>query len=463
MTKRKAIVKFCVICFLVLLGVGAIFADFRIPTTNQRFVGFWGAIESKMGIDLKGGVLAVFNCEPNEGSDEQPTIDDIIATENRLMQSLTKAGLTEATVQHQGQQGSWKIRVEVPGLKETDEIFSAIGNPAVLQFKDEKDNVCVEGTKHISSVEIYQNPQTFEFGVLLKFTNDGGKAFREMIQNADQYTYIYRNGEKFSTVSVGDKSAGKDNTAVITLGKRNDGSMPSQADAEEFRLQIQSGLFSVKLSNTETSIISPTLGEGALIGCIIALLVGIVFMFGFMFWRYGDLGLLSNFLSVIVFLITFLLSLAIVNAVQLTLPGIAGIVLSFAMAVDANIIIFERIKDEYRMGRRLSVACKNGFDKSFWTIFDANITTVIGAGVLFFLGTGPIKGFAITLMLGVLISMFCSLVITRSFTKLYLVINPKNANRMKLENNNPYITETPVVTAPVKAGKRSLNLGDKKI
>ena len=132
------------------------------------------------------------------------------------------------------------------------------------------------------------------------------------------------------------------------------------------------------------------------------------------------------------------------------------------MSVDANIIIFERIKDEYRSGKRLSIAVESGFNKSFWTIFDANITTIIGAAVLFFLGTGPIKGFAITLMLGVAISMFCSLVVTRSFARHYLYINPNNAKRLKLENNNKYIQEVALVPVSAKAGKRSLNLGDKK-
>jgi len=125
-------------------------------------------------------------------------------------------------------------------------------------------------------------------------------------------------------------------------------------------------------------------------------------------------------------------ALAVVGSVQLTLPGIAGIILAIAMAVDANIIIFERVKEEYKSGKRMAVAIETGFNKSTTTILDANITTIIGAGVLFFFGTGAIAGFAITLLLGIVISMFCSLVVTRSLAKLYLYINPSNERRLRL-------------------------------
>jgi len=454
MNKKKAIIKFCVICFITALGVAAIFANFRIPFTDQYFRGFAGPIESKMGIDLKGGILAVF--EPHEDNKETPDEAAMRATVVRLQNALTNAGLTEATVQLQGTQ---KIRVEVPGLSDTDEVFDAIGDPATLDFRLSATDIRVEASG-IRRVSVYQNPETYEWGVLVTFTTAGGRAFREMVQTAGQggTTYIYRNGVEWRPVTIQDTSAGSNNTTVITLGKQN----ATRADAEEFKLQIESGLFEVKLRLSESSIIPQTLGAGALLGSIIALIIGIIFIFGFMYLRYGDLGLLSN-LSLIIYMVLFMFALAIINAVQLTLPGIAGIILSLAMAVDANIIIFEVMRDEYRSGKRLSVAVHAGFQKSLWTIFDANLTTIIGGIVLYFLGTGPIKGFAITLMLGVAISMFCSLVLTRSFAKLYLYINTNNAKRMRLINNNPYITEISTPAQPKRAPeKRKLNLGGDK-
>ena len=414
-----------------------------------------------MGIDLRGGVLAVFNTEAKTPGGQAPTSAEIDATVRRIETALTSRGLVESNVVRQGS----KIRIEAPGLKDTDEIFDAIGTPAVLDFRDEQGNICVEAFD-IRKVAIYQAADTLEYGVLLTFTGEGGAKFRKMIQAATEYTYIHMNNnpKPWSTVRVADKNAGANNTTVITLGTREDGSRPTREDADRFKLEIESGLYEVKLVQSELSIVQQTLGEGALLGGIIALLIGIVFIFAFMYWRYRDLGLLSN-LSMILFMILFLGALAIVSTVQLTLPGIAGIVLALAMAVDANIIIFERIKDEYRSGKRMSIAVEGGFNKSFWTIFDANITTIIGAVVLYFLGTGPIKGFAITLLLGVVISMFCSLIITRSFAKLYLYINGSNAKRIKLESSNPFIPEIGTKEKPTKGPqlpakpKRKLNLG----
>jgi len=414
-----------------------------------------------MGIDLRGGVLAVFDTAPKTDGKPQPTSTEIDATVRRIENALTSRGLVESNVIRQGS----KIRIEAPGLKDTDEIFDAIGAPAILDFRDEQGNICVEA-QDIRRVAVYQDSKTLEYGVLLTFTSEGGSKFRKMIQAATEYTYIHMNNstEPWSTIRVADRNAGANNTTVITLGTRADGSRPTRVDAERFKLEIESGLYEVKLIQAELSIVQQTLGEGALLGGIIALLVGMLFIFIFMYVRYRDLGLLSN-LSMILFTILFLGALAIVNAVQLTLPGIAGIVLALVMAVDANIIIFERIRDEYRSGKRMAISIENGFNKSFWTIFDANITTVIGTAVLYFLGTGPIKGFAITLLLGVVISMFCSLVVTRSFAKLYLHINGNNAKRVRLENINPFVPELGTKEKPTTGSdisakpKRKLNLG----
>jgi len=444
MTKKKAIIKFCVICVLTALGVSLIFANFRIPFTETRFHGFAGAIESRMGIDLRGGILAVFQAEPPQNPDGTPRAmspDDFEAamrgTEERLRRSLDRAHFTEATVQRQGTD---RFRVEVPGLDptETDAVFRAIGEPSRIDFRNEQHQVVVE-PEHIIRVQTNQNPQNFEWGVLVTFTSEGGRLFRNLIQNATSHMYIFENGEEMTQVQITDRTVGANNQTVITLG--NVGGRPANAeDALNFQRRIESGLFELQLDLLNSSFIPETLGPNALLGAIIALIIALVFIFAFMFLRYGDLGLLSN-LSIMIYMVLFLASLAVVNAVQLTLPGIAGIILALAMAVDANIIIFERAKDEYRSGKRMAIAVENGFKKSLWTIFDSNITTIIGGVVLFFLGTGPIRGFAITLMLGVAISMFCSLVLTRSFAKLYLYINPTNSKRLKLTSTNPYIQE----------------------
>ena len=422
MNKKKAITKFIIICVLIVVGFLACFANFRLPFSSQKYVGFMGAIEKKMGIDLKGGVLAVFDTTANGEGDYSDQID---ATVLRLEKTLTSRGFVEATVVRQGD----KIRIEIPELQDTEELTRAIGEPAQIDMRTSSGTVFLSG-KQIKGVEYYWDSQAYKHGVKLTFTDEGGSLFRQEVQNAGigGTISIFVNDREISRPKIESLEAGKDNTTVIT------GDSYTKESAELFKTQIESGLFEVKLSLSETSVIAPTLGEGALTGGIIACIVGLVFIFILMYLIYGDLGLLSN-LSLLVYMVLFLFALAVVGSVQLTLPGIAGIILSLGMAVDANVVIFETIKDEYKSGKRLPVAIESGFNRSFWTIFDANITTIIAAVVLYLLGAGAIKGFAITLFLGVVISMFCSLVITRSFAKLYLYINNNNAKRLRLKRN----------------------------
>jgi preprotein translocase subunit SecD len=400
-----------------------------------------------MGIDLRGGVMAVFDTE--DGATES----EINATIARLDRVLTERGYTEATVVRQGD----KIRIEVPAMNDPQEIFDAIGEPEELVMhkmpngqEGEPGEVFLRG-ENIESVEYYMTEE-YEHAVIVNFTREGTRLFSAAVKEAGQGGYIgifFADGTRVSVPSINDENAGSTGSTVIT------GGWETQEAAEAFKLQIESGLFETKLEVNETSVIPPTLGEGALTGGIIACAIGLLFIFVFMYIMYGDLGLLSN-LSIVIYMVIFLVCLAAVGSVQLTLPGIAGIILSLGMAVDANVVIFETVKDQYKSGKRMGVAIENGFNKSGITIFDANITTIIASGVLYLLGTGAIKGFAITLFLGVAISMFCSLVVTRGLAKLYLYINPNNARKLRLKSDNQTTTTGSAASAP-KQRVRTLN------
>ncbi|MCL2846077.1 MAG: SecD/SecF family protein translocase subunit [Firmicutes bacterium] len=431
MTKNKAIIKFAVILLVLGLGVFLTFANFRIPFTTTRYVGFMGAIENKMGIDLRGGVLAVFDA-PTDSSD-----DAMNATVRRLENMLNSRGFVEASVMRQGPNA---IRVEVPGMQDTEDLMQVIGEPADIEFRRSQGEESFITGEHINSVSVVQQP-TFDFAIRLHFTNEGGRLFREAIQAEGMggSIRIFSNGDLISQPTIQSTDVGIDNTALIT----SDGQ--TQAQAENFRTQIESGLFEVRLTNTETSIIPATLGAGALRGGIIAFIIAIVFIFLFMWFLYRDMGLVSN-LSMFIYVVLFLAGLALIDMVQLTLPGVAGIILALAMAVDANIIIMERIKDEYKSGKRMAVSVESGFKKSFWTIFDANLTSIIASGALFIVGTGPIQGFAVTLLLGVAVSMFCSLFVFRKLAQLYLFINPTSAKRLRLGAQNDINEDIPVIT-----------------
>ena len=453
MSKRQVIVKFCVICLLVVIGGVLTFVPFRIPLINNgatKWVSFVGAVESRMGIDLQGGVLAVYDAEPNPAR-EGDFGAQLNATVRRLQNTLTGRGFVEATVTTEG--GS-RIRVEVPGINESSELMRIIGEPAEIDFRTSQNesDIFITG-KHLTSVDVVPADQLgTSWGVRVSFTNEGGQLFRNAVQTVGQgnQIHIYANGRVISSPRIDDTSVGSDNTALITSPD-----FRSRANAENLALQIESGLFEVLLSINRTGVIPPTLGDDALLAGILAFVIGLAFIFVFMYFLYGHLGLLSN-LSMLIYSILFLGALAVVNMVQLTLPGVAGIILAMAMAVDANIIIFERIKDEYKTGKRLGIAVEDGFKKSFWTIFDANITTILGAGILFFVGTGPIQGFAITLLLGVLVSMFCSLVVTRGLVRHYMILNPNDAKKLRMGHQS-MLVETRDSKTPVRK-TRSLNL-----
>lgn len=460
MSKRSVIVRFSLIGLLIALGGILTFASFNIPLFRNgtvQWTGFLGAVESRMGIDLQGGVLAVFDVTPNPDAPSGGNFNSQVdATVLRLQNTLSDRGFVEATVTRQTSGGTTQIRIEVPGIGDAEELMDIIGSPAELDMRmvndvANTDSIRIIGARDVNRVSVV-GAGLNEFGVRVHFNNQGGDRFRSMVQDigAGNSMYIFIDGQLFSAVNISDTSVGQDNTATITGGA---GNAFSQSQARDFAMRIEGGLFQVVLEQNQLGIIPPTLGEGALMAGIIAFIVGLVFIFLLMWFLYGHFGLLSN-LSMIIYSIMFIAALAVVGSVQLTLPGVAGIILAMAMAVDANIIIFERIKDEFKMGKRLSSAVEAGFKKSFWTIFDANITTILGGIILFFVGTGPIQGFAITLLLGVVVSMFCSLIVTRGLVRMYMVLNPNNAKKVRM-SQVATLDESPTVSVKKI---RSLNL-----
>lgn len=468
MNKTQAIIKYCVICVIVAIAVALCFVEFTFPFTNTKYVGCYQAIKNKMGIDLNGGVLAVYTVEPAENSVNLDT--EVDATINRIKSTLSGKGYLEATVTKQGTNPNYKIRIEVPGMSETEEIMDAIGTPANIEFLEPTDDqssaqeydankVFLTG-KGLAGVNVVSDPDdASNYAIQLTFTEEGKKLFRSKVQNAGgQYLAIFSNKTLISSPQINSENAstlGSDGKVLIT------GSY-SKESADKFALQIESGMYTVGLDVSQMSYIPATLGEGAIMAGLIALAVGLLLIFVLMIVVYRDFGLIAN-LSLIIYTAIFVFCLAIIDSIQLTLPGIAGIILSIGMAVDAYILIFEQIKEEYRAGKRFAAATHAGFNKSIVTILDANVTTIIVSLILYCLSSGSIRGFAITLALGVGISMFVGLVITRALAKLYLYINPDNAKRanIKLKQNSDVEKEI-VETKPAVPQKRKLNMGGAK-
>ena len=431
MTKKKARIGFIILGIFTIIGIILSVCSFNIPFTYSRYNGFANSIS--LGLDLSGGISAVYDCSLSDDSGTGDLSSAIDATITRLEGILYGEGFSEATVTRQD---SSKIRVEVPNLSDSEELFDLIGKPASLYIStnssfDVKEPAgdYVSG-KNIKDVYVSYNNENSNYGVVLNFDETGTSLFSKITEEAS-------NGDKTLYINIGD-----DEPLQVTCEEKMTqgttfvygGSIQDYESAKEYAMMIMSGTFSANLEMVECTVVSATLGKNALLYGIIAGGVALLLVMAIMWWRYGHLGLLANF-SLIIYMILMLFFLQAIPFIQLTLPGIAGIILSIGMAVDGNVIIFERIKEEYASGKKIPLAIKGGFSKAFWPIFDSNITTIITSIILYILGTASIKGFALTLLLGIILSMFSTLVMTRILVKWALPFNANKPNKLKLKRS----------------------------
>ena len=432
MNKATAIKRFIFIGIFLVLGIVLAFGQFDIPGTHYTYNGFVNSI--KLGLDLKGGVLAVYEATSLDGDDTDFS-QKLDATRQRVSDLIT-AEYTEAVISIQ--QGN-RLRIEVPDVDNPEEIFDLIGQPASLEFKKENSATAeaVLTGQNIKSVQATQQQNSsgvLEYGVSITFDAEGAQKFFELTTEMQgSQIYIFKNGELFSAPTVNSAIAG--GTTFIS------GSMADMSEAEDFALQILSGTFSVNLTLLENTVVSATLGENALLYGLIAGAVALVLIFALMIWRYRMMGVMAC-IALAFYVILMLFFLQAIPLVQLTLAGIAGIILSIGMAIDGNIIVFERIKEEYASGKRIAPSIRTGFKRALPAILDSNVTTIVVALVLALLGTGSIQGFAITLLIGIVLSMFTSLLVTRGLMYMYYSLNTSNAKMYSLrreENVNELV------------------------
>lgn len=419
--KKRAIVKLVLTSVVIAIGLFFALIPFNVPFTNYKFLSFSGGI--KLGIDLKGGIYAVYDIADDEG--DRTNLDSRLdGTVSRLYTMITEKGYMESTVSREGET---RIRVEVPDLKNPTELFELIGEPAELEFRIDGETV-ITGNHVTEAYESYTNENGYV--VQLIFDSEGTQIFSEVTSAHQGDTMdIVINDEVYSSPTI---------EAAISNGKPIITGNFTYESASTLASQILSGAFDVKLQLKESSIVSPTLGKDALLTSLIAGIIGIIGIIIFMIVLYRVMGVMSS-ISLILFVILYLFFLWALPWVQLTLPGIAGIILSIGMAVDANIIIFENIKDEYKSGKSINASVISGHKKAMSAVLDSNITTIISAIILIIIGTGSIKGFGITWLIGVVLSMFCSVLITRGLLKNYLKINKDNAKLYNLKREEDII------------------------
>ncbi|MDR1569631.1 MAG: protein translocase subunit SecD [Oscillospiraceae bacterium] len=370
----------------------------------------WGQAIS-LGLDLRGGVYTVYRGkDPGDG-----TFSSLLdGTAQVLTNRLTAQGYTEATVVRQGVD---RIRIEIPSISDPQEILDIIGTPAVLQFYDSTGALIMEGRDVKTAQAVLMDNQPV---VAFELNEDGTKKFAEATQaNIGKQIEIRLDGRVISAPTV--------NTA-ITGGSGYIEGMSGADEANRLALLIQSGALPLEIEQLEVSAISATLGVEALDRAVLAGIIGLVLICLYMIWRYRMMGVVSSIsLTLYLMIVFFILA---VSMIQLTLAGVLGIVLGVGMAVDANVVIFERINEELRKGRPLILAARAGFQNALSAVLDSNITTLIAAFVLMIFGTGTIKGFANTLAISVAVSMITALVASRGLLNIFISIGGADRPRL---------------------------------
>lgn len=384
---------------ILVLILTVIVVGFLAFTTAVGFgpAGIGAAKNIKTGLDLAGGVSITYQVKGDAPSQED--MDDTIYKLQKRVEGYSE----EAQVY---QEGDDRINVEIPGAKDANKILEELGKPGSLEFQDESGETVLDGSDIADAKGAVTEDQVTgqkQYIVSLKLTKEGTKKFAEATEaNLGKQIAIVYDGETISAPTV---------QTVISDGQAQITGQESIEEANELASVIRIGSLKLELTELRSKVVGAQLGEDAIKTSLLAGGIGLALVAIFMMIVYA----LPGVVAAISLAIYTGLELVMLNAfdLTLTLPGIAGIILSIGMAVDANVIIYARIREEISAGKSVRSAIKIGFQKAMSAIVDGNITTLISAAVLGGLGSGSVKGFAMTLALGIVLSMFTSLVISR--------------------------------------------------
>jgi len=395
-------------------GLRFIFAD----TGEAERVLATGVLPETLNVEREGNTLHLELRYQQVGQEIEATVtqsprdfpeDALERAKIILADRINRLGLSEPDIRLDKEHG--RIVVQLPGVtseKEAQEILQRTGR---LNFRIDGKPV-MYGDDLKTARAGYDNGQVVIF---FEFGREGATRFRYLTQKyKGQYMAIHLDEEELMNPIIEEPIL--DGKGVIRMGRA------TIEEAKRYAVLMQAGALPISLRNLAINQVAPTLGKEIVRQSLIAGVAGIVLVIFFMVLFYGLMGVLAD-LALVLYAALVLLSMALLRGV-LTLPGVAGLILSIGMAVDANIIIFERIKDEIRLGKRVRPAVAAGFSRAFWTIFDSNLTTIIIALVLLFFGYGAVRGFAVTLSIGILVSMFTALFVTRVFLEMLIDRDP---------------------------------------
>ncbi|OGD85761.1 protein-export membrane protein SecD, partial [Candidatus Curtissbacteria bacterium RBG_16_39_7] len=377
-------------------------------------------LEPKLGLDLQGGAHLVLLADMKDITPEDRD-NALDAAEQVIERRVNLFGVTEPVIQTAKVGGDYRVIVELPGVTDVSQALNLIGKTAQLDFREpieaspsatlaafEQNFKKTDLTgKDLRRAQLSFSQETGEPQVSLEFNSDGAKKFEEITtKNVQKQVAIFLDDEIISAPTVQEKITG--GNAVIT-------GQFTTSEAKNLAIQLNAGALPIPIKVIEQRNVGPTLGAASIEKSFIAGGIGFLIIVLFMIANYGFNGFLADFALLIYTAIVFAIFKTL--PVTLTLAGIAGFILSIGMAVDANILIFERIREEIRWGKEKEAAIDLGFNRAWSSIRDSNISSLITCAILFWMGIGIIRGFALTLAIGILVSMFSAVTVTRTFLK----------------------------------------------
>jgi protein-export membrane protein SecD len=406
---------------IVLIGVLALVIDFwpnlRLPDTTAG-AGASRLVETKLGLDLEGGLRVEYRALPQDGV--SPTQESMEVIKGIIERRVNTTGVSEPVVVVQG---SDRVVIELPGVSDVDAVRQLVGQTGRLDFVPLGSTQAVAG----QVIDLDANPPLFGgdqlqnasigtdqnggLAVNFQLEDEGARLFEEYTrENIGQFFAIVLDGRVISAPSI--------NTAIpggqVQITSGGIGGFPQQ-EANELVTVLKFGSLPFPIEELSSEQISATLGETFLNQSLLAGGIGILLVMLFMIAYYRLPGVLASFALIYYTLVVYAIFRLV--PVTLTLAGIAGFVLSIGMAVDANILIFERMKEELRIGKSLPAAVEAGFNRAWNSILDSNVSSLITATILYSFGSSTIRGFALVLIIGVLVSMFSAIVVTRSIMR----------------------------------------------
>ena len=380
-------------------------------------------LSPKFGLDLAGGTHLVLEADMSNiaAADKEAAF---LSAKDIVERRINLYGLTEPIVQQIKTGGNYRILAEIPGVSDLGSAVDLIGQTAQLSFYEESTVSGKQATpssvldiwktptqltgKNLKKANVVFDPNTGKPEVSLEFDSEGSKMFEEITKkNVGKTVAIFLDDQLISAPKVNEAISG--GRAVIQ------GQFTTQ-EAKRLAVSLNAGALPIPLKVIEQKSIGATLGFESIHKSILAGIIGLLIVGAFMIFNYGVLGLVADIALIIYELLVFALFKLI--PVTLTLAGIAGFILSIGMAVDANILIFERMKEEIRWGKDHLTALTLGFDRAFPSIRDSNVSSLITCGILYWFGSGMVRGFAITLAIGIVVSLFSAITVTRTFLRM---------------------------------------------